>query len=31
VAAAVEAGVEIENVAENGLIDFQELRSFWKI
>jgi repressor of nif and glnA expression len=31
VAAAVEAGVEIENVAENGLIDFQELCSFWKI
>jgi len=31
VAAAVEAGVEIENVAENGLIDFQELRSFWEI
>jgi repressor of nif and glnA expression len=31
VAAAVEAGVDIENVAENGLIDFQELRSFWKI
>jgi repressor of nif and glnA expression len=31
VAAAVEAGVEIENVAENGLIDFQELHSFWEI
>jgi repressor of nif and glnA expression len=31
VAAAVEAGVEIENVAENGLIDFQELRSFWDL
>lgn len=31
VAAAVEAGIEIENVAENGLIDFQELRSFWKL
>jgi repressor of nif and glnA expression len=31
VAAAVEAGVEIENVAENGLINFQELRSFWKL
>lgn len=31
VAAAVEAGIDIENVAENGLIDFQELRSFWKI
>jgi repressor of nif and glnA expression len=31
VAAAVEAGIEIENVAENGLIDFQELRSFWDL
>jgi repressor of nif and glnA expression len=31
VATAVEAGVEIENVAENGLIDFQELRSFWEL
>jgi repressor of nif and glnA expression len=31
VAAAVEAGIEIENVAENGLIDFRELRSFWKL
>jgi len=31
VAAAVEAGIEIENVAENGLIDFQELHSFWKL
>jgi len=31
VAAAVEAGIEIENVAENGLIDFQELRSFWEL
>jgi len=31
VAAAVEAGVEIENVAENGLIDFQQLRSFWEL
>jgi len=31
VAAAVEAGVEIENVAENGLIDFQELHSFWEL
>ncbi len=31
VAAAVEAGIEIENVAENGLIDFRELRSFWEL
>ena len=31
VAVAVEAGIEIENVAENGLIDFQELRSFWEL
>ena len=27
VAAAVEAGIEIENIAESGLIDFQQLRS----
>jgi len=31
VAAAVEAGIEIDNVAENGLIDFRELRSFWEL
>jgi len=31
VAVAVEAGIEIENVAENGLIDFQELHSFWEL
>ena len=31
VAAAVEAGIEIENIAESGLIDFQQLQSFWKI
>jgi repressor of nif and glnA expression len=31
VAAAVEAGIEIENIAESGLIDFQQLRSFWKL
>ncbi len=31
VAAAVEAGIEIENVAESGLIDFSELRSFWEL
>ena len=31
VAAAVEAGVEIENVAESGLIDFSDLRDFSNI
>jgi repressor of nif and glnA expression len=31
VAAAVEAGIEIENVAESGLIDFERLSSFWKL
>ncbi|MGD9142443.1 MAG: NrpR regulatory domain-containing protein [Dehalococcoidia bacterium] len=31
VAAAVEAGVEIENIAESGLIDFRELRDFTEI
>ena len=31
VAAAVEARVEIENIAESGLIDFQQLQSFWKL
>jgi len=31
VAAAVEAGIEIENIAENGLIDFEQLHSFWKL
>jgi repressor of nif and glnA expression len=30
-AAAVEAGIEVENVAENGLIDFQQLHSFWQL
>jgi repressor of nif and glnA expression len=30
-AAAVEAGIEIENIAESGLIDYQELTSFWKL
>jgi repressor of nif and glnA expression len=28
VAAAVEAGIEIENIAESGLIDFEQLKSF---
>jgi repressor of nif and glnA expression len=31
VAAAVEAGIEINSIAESGLIDFQQLQSFWKI
>jgi repressor of nif and glnA expression len=31
VAAAVEAGIEIENIAESGLIDFEQLQSFWKL
>ena len=30
-AAAVEAGIEIENIAESGLIDFQQLQSFWQL
>jgi len=29
--AAVEAGIEIENVAESGLIDFEQLVSFWQL
>ena len=28
IAAAVEAGIEVENISESGMIDFQELRSF---
>jgi repressor of nif and glnA expression len=31
VAAAVEAGVEIESMAESGLIDFEQLQSFWQL
>ncbi len=31
VAAAVEAGVEVENIAESGLIDFEQLESFWQL
>jgi len=31
VAAAVEAGIEVENVSESGMIDFQELRSFLQL
>ncbi len=31
VAAAVEAGFEIENMAESGLIDFEQLHSVWQL
>jgi repressor of nif and glnA expression len=31
VAAAVEAGIDIENMAESGLINYGELRSFWEL
>lgn len=31
VAAAVEAGIEIENIAESGMIDFKRLQSFWEL
>lgn len=31
VAAAVEAGIEADNISESGMIDFQELRSFWQL
>jgi len=31
VAAAVEAGIEIENIAESGMVDFDELKSFWEL
>jgi hypothetical protein len=31
VAAAVEAGIEVENIAESGVIDFSELKSFWDL
>lgn len=30
-AAAVEAGIEVENIAESGLINFQQLQSFWRL
>ena len=30
-AAAVEAGIEIENIGESGLIDFQQLQPIWQI
>jgi len=31
VAAAVEAGIEVENIAESGLINFEQLQSFWQL
>ena len=31
VAAAVEAGIKVENTAESGVIDFQQLQSFWQL
>jgi len=31
IAAAVEAGIKVENVAESGMIDFQHLVSFWQL
>ncbi len=31
VAAAVEAGIEVESIAESGLIDYQRLKSFWQL
>ncbi len=31
VAAVVEAGIEVENIAESGMIDFKELKSFWEL
>jgi len=31
IAAASEAGIEIENIAESGLIDFERLHSFWQL
>jgi repressor of nif and glnA expression len=31
VAAAVEAGIEVENVAESGMMDFQQLVNFWQL
>jgi repressor of nif and glnA expression len=31
VAAVVEAGIEVENIAESGMIDFAQLKSFWEL
>ena len=31
VATAVEAGIEVENTAESGMVDFEQLASFWQL
>ncbi len=31
VAAAVETGIEVDNIGESGMIDFEQLQSFWKL
>ena len=31
VAATVEAGIEVESIAESGMVDFQQLTSFWQL
>lgn len=31
ITAAVEAGIEIENIAESGLVDYKQLVSFWEL
>jgi len=31
VAAAAEAGIEVENIAESGIVDFGQLISFWQL
>lgn len=31
VAAAAETGVEVENIGESGMMDFEQLTSFWKL
>jgi len=31
IAAAAEAGIEMENYAESGMMDFRDMRSFWKL
>ena len=31
VAAAAEAGIDVENISESGMIEFEQLRSFWDL
>ena len=31
VASAVEAGFQVDNIAESGIIDFDQLTSFWEL